>query len=132
MKRGCILTIAVYCLGAPYLAAGDVTINEIHYQPVDKTVPEEFVELHNRGKVPVDVSGWFFSSGISYTFEGGVTIEPGGYLVVARDPEFIRETYGLDEVVVGRDLARWIRIHRRHPLRFHSGPNAARFRHRWQ
>src|SRR5512139_3134187 len=49
---------------------GPVVINEIHYAPADKTVAEEFVELHNEGLDPVDLSGWRFSAGIGFEFPG--------------------------------------------------------------
>jgi hypothetical protein len=66
--------------------AGTVIINEIHYDPPDPTRLEEFVELYNLGSAQMDLSGWYFSSGIDYTFPAGTVIEPDGYLVVAQDP----------------------------------------------
>ena len=44
-----------------------------------------WVELYNRGTQTVDLSGWRFDKGISYTFPEGTTLPAGGYLVVARD-----------------------------------------------
>ena len=72
-----------------------VVINEIMYHPIDGDDGKEYVELHNPTGVDVDVSGWVFTSGISYTFEAGATIPAGGYIVVARDPARIRSIYGL-------------------------------------
>ena len=42
---------------------GAVVINEIHYQPANKTKLEEFIELHNPGAAAVDVSGWRMEDG---------------------------------------------------------------------
>lgn len=81
------------CL-ATALGAGTVVINEIHYAPVDKTVPEEFIELHNWGAETVDCSGWFFSAGVKYVFPEGALILPGGYLVIAQDPGTLAQTMG--------------------------------------
>jgi hypothetical protein len=84
----------------------DIVINEIHYHPLDGDVSREFVELFNRGGRSIDLSGWRFESGITYAFPDGVTVAPGGFLVVARDPERIRSIYGLPaDAVLGPELA---------------------------
>ncbi len=72
------------------LLSADVILSEIMYQsPTDLGVPEdtgeEFLELHNRGDAPADLLGWELSSGVRFQFPD-VTIDPGGYLVVAADP----------------------------------------------
>ena len=63
-----------------------VIINEIHYNPDLAQELVEFVELHNISDIAVDISGWQFTNGITYTFPAGTTIAAGGYLVVAEDP----------------------------------------------
>jgi hypothetical protein len=65
---------------------GPVVINEIHYDPDLKYEWVEFVELHNPGLTDVDLSGWYFDDGISFTFGAGVTLPAGGCVVVAQDP----------------------------------------------
>ncbi len=67
--------------------AARVVINEIHYDPDLKYEWVEFVELHNPGPADVDLSGWHFSDGISYTFAAGATLPAGGYAVVTQDPD---------------------------------------------
>ncbi|QJE95493.1 lamin tail domain-containing protein [Luteolibacter luteus] len=67
----------------------DIVINEICYNPPDVNVASEskqWLELHNRGVAPVDLSGWSFGSAIDYVFPAGTTLPAGGYLVVAKDP----------------------------------------------
>ncbi|MCX5638004.1 MAG: lamin tail domain-containing protein, partial [Planctomycetota bacterium] len=63
-----------------------VVINEIHYNPDVKTELVEFVELHNPTAVDVNISGWYFSDGISYKFPPGTILKAGGYIIVAQDP----------------------------------------------
>jgi hypothetical protein len=46
---------------------------------------EEWLELHNRGDVPVDLTGWTLDGGVGYGFPDGTMIHPGGYLVIAKD-----------------------------------------------
>lgn len=65
---------------------GSVVINEIHYDPDLNYEWVEFVELYNGGPAEVDLAGWSFSDGISFTFGAGATLGAGGYVVVAQDP----------------------------------------------
>ncbi|MFZ0033881.1 MAG: lamin tail domain-containing protein, partial [Sedimentisphaerales bacterium] len=63
-----------------------IIINEIHYNPDVKVELVEFVELYNAGNNAIDLSGWYFSKGIGYTFPPGATIAPYGYVVITEDP----------------------------------------------
>lgn len=72
----------------------DVVIHEIFYHPPEER-DGEFIELYNRGVEPVDVAGFRFSKGIDYTFPAGTLINPGAYLVLAEDPELLREHHGV-------------------------------------
>ena len=86
------------------LAQGDdknIVINEIMYHPPSDLEGEEFIELYNTGKTPVDLSGWKFTKGIRYTFPQGTIIEPDGYLVVCRALDEFRAAYGEDIIAVG-------------------------------
>ncbi|MBI4600902.1 MAG: lamin tail domain-containing protein [Planctomycetes bacterium] len=74
--------------------SGQVVVNEIHYAPADETVREEFVELHNAGAVPVDLSGWQLSGAADYDFPAGTAIGAGEYLVVAQDPAALAARFG--------------------------------------
>src|SRR5262245_23337671 len=84
---------AVLLLAAA-LPAGPVVVNEVHYDPPDETVPEEFVELLNWSDAPVDLSGWSLSGAVGYTFPPGVVIGPRQYLVVAQDPAALVAGFG--------------------------------------
>jgi hypothetical protein len=63
-----------------------VMINEIHYNPDLAQELVEFIELYNPSDSAIDISGWQFTNGITYTFPAGTTIAAGGYLVVTEDP----------------------------------------------
>jgi len=82
-RAGALLLLAAGLL--PAAAARDIVINEIHYDPPDSTRGEEFVELFNAGDLEVDLSGWFFSNGIDFTFPPETRMAPGSYLVIAED-----------------------------------------------
>ncbi len=86
--------------GGPKL--GDIVINEIMYAPVSLDDDEQYVELYNRGSKAVDLSGWKFIAGISFTFPSGTTLAPDHYLVVARNAAHLRTIYpslGTDTLV---------------------------------
>jgi hypothetical protein len=62
-----------------------IVINEIHYNPDLAYELVEFIELYNAGNQAVDLSGWYFSDGVSYTFPSGTTLAAGAYLVITED-----------------------------------------------
>ncbi|MBM3847552.1 MAG: hypothetical protein FJ405_14870, partial [Verrucomicrobia bacterium] len=51
---------------------------------------EEWVELFNRSQEVMDLSGWGLAGGIDYAFPNRTRLEPGHYLVIARDIEAFR------------------------------------------
>ena len=65
-------------------APTDVVINEMMFHALSDLDGDDYLELHNRGTTPVDLSGWTFS-GITLTLPAGTTIAAGGFLVVAKD-----------------------------------------------
>ncbi len=80
----------------------DIVINEIMYNPPGELGLDdyyEYLELYNNENQAVDLSGWYFSSGIDYTFDAGTTIGAGEYLVVARVPDTIAQYYGISNLV---------------------------------
>ncbi len=103
--RAAVIGTAIALLASvswrPALPAADVIINEIHYSPKDKTVREEFVEVYNDDQNVVDLSGWYFSQGIDFTFPAGTSLAPGEYLVVAEDPAVLKRLYPDVSAVVG-------------------------------
>ncbi len=96
-----VLTVGLTGLQA---ATERVAISEIMYHPVEEAAfntdgtplmelyedVHEFIELHNFSASRVFLAGWKFSSGVSFTFQAGASIEPGDYVVVAKNPERLR------------------------------------------
>ncbi|MCH8047033.1 MAG: lamin tail domain-containing protein, partial [Planctomycetes bacterium] len=75
---------------------GPVVIHEFMYNPGkgdDNNGGSEFIELMNITGAPVSLAGWHFE-GISYAFDSGVMIEPGGLVVVVPlAPDEFRATH---------------------------------------
>src|SRR5688500_6445449 len=73
----------------------EVVINEIHFDPEDKTVPLEFVELHNTAATNVSVGGWRLAGGIDFVFPAGTVIAANGFLVVAENATTLQGEFGV-------------------------------------
>ncbi len=92
LKVSGFLLLAMATMTAP--AAGQVVINEILPDPGSQYDGAEFVELHNKGAAPVDISGWIVAgteySGLcggedGWAFPALTTIPAFGYIVFAKD-----------------------------------------------
>lgn len=77
----------------------DVVIHEIHYHPADDDLGGEFIELTCVGEEGVDLTGWAFTRGITYNFPPGTRLEPGEFLVIARDPQALESHRGIAGVL---------------------------------
>ena len=83
---------------SPANAAGQVVINEFHYNSENEASLEEFIELHNPGDAPYDLSGHRLDDAVSYPFPPGTVLPAGGYLVVAQDPATLESKFGITGV----------------------------------
>ena len=52
-----------------------------------------WVELYNKGIEIVDLSGWRLAKAVSYTIPNGIVLEPDGYLVIAKDADYLKELH---------------------------------------
>lgn len=88
-------TLAAPTPGAANAAAvmPEVVIHEIMFDPISENSDDEFIELHNPGATPVDISKWKLRGEVSYTFPNPTVIQPGGYLVVAGNASYLRSRY---------------------------------------
>lgn len=80
-----------------------LTISEIMYNP--RTVNGftnrslEFIEIFNSMAIKEDLSGYRISGAVGYQFPNGTVIKPGEFLVIARDPGFVEDHYGISGVL---------------------------------
>ena len=76
----------------------NLVINEIHYHPAAPVETDgdvfEFIELYNKGTVPLRVDNLSFSRGFTYHFPSNTTIAPGAYFVLASDATQFQARYG--------------------------------------
>ena len=66
------------------IVIGNVVINELMYDPIIGTSDGQYIELYNQGTNAVNLNGWQFTSGVTFTFPN-VILAPNGYLVVAKN-----------------------------------------------
>ncbi|MEM7230633.1 MAG: lamin tail domain-containing protein [Planctomycetota bacterium] len=99
---GALLMLGALLAGTQVgLAQDGVLINEIHYEPSDKSAGHEYIELLNAGEEEADLSGWFFTEGVRFEFPDDTILPAGGYLLVGQNPAAIRSTFGGNLNVVG-------------------------------
>ena len=89
-----VLLSCMAILGLFGNAWAQVVINEILYEPSSPSAADRFVELYNTGNVAVGLSGWQLKGSIRFQFPSYTLIAPGGYLVVAQDPQGLRYKTG--------------------------------------
>lgn len=74
-----------------------LVINELHYHPAAPVGVnddlQEFIELHNRGTLPLRLDRVSFRRGFTYQFPLNTTLPAGGYLVLASDPAKFESIY---------------------------------------
>lgn len=64
----------------------------------------EWIEIYNEDPTVRDLSGYYFSNGIDFTFPPGTYLEGRSYLVVAADAAAVRALYGITNVIGDFDL----------------------------
>lgn len=96
---GAASAVTVTYTGTTGTPDGRVVINEIMYHPA--VADAEYIELYNTStQGAFDLSNYRLD-GLDYTFPGGSWIEPGGYLVLARDKAAFAQAYGSSINVFG-------------------------------
>jgi hypothetical protein len=89
-------------LGFTISAPAEVVINEIMYRPgtgYPEDTSQEYIEIYNPDAAPADLSGWAFTSGVSYTFPAATMLPAGGYLVIAANPTAVATTHSITGVL---------------------------------
>ncbi|MEL6134993.1 MAG: lamin tail domain-containing protein, partial [Bacteroidota bacterium] len=74
-----------------------LVITEIMYNPLEVGQDStEYIELFNNSASPLDVSGFSFTNGVTFTFPSGAIIGAGEYIVIAGDSAGFTNFYGCD------------------------------------
>lgn len=84
----------------------NLVINEIHYHPTAPATVDgdvfEFIELYNKGTVPLRLDNVYFSRGFTYHFPPGTTLAAGAYFVLSPDAQQFKTRYGFSPNAVMR------------------------------
>ena len=74
---------------------GNVKITEINYNDPQVGIDSlEYLEIKNLDANTIDIGGWQFTSGITYTFPSGAQILAGQYLILSRMAVNFQAFYG--------------------------------------
>ncbi len=87
-------------------SGNSILIYEVYYDTIGRDSIEEWIELYNYGNTAVDLSGWTISDNSgTYTIAQGVILQPGKYLVIARDNNGFFNLYGFNPDIADLSLA---------------------------
>ncbi len=70
-----------------------IVINEIMSKTPSGHEGGEYIELYNQSAASVDLGAWQFVEGISYSFAAGTSLGAGQYLIVSKDPDYMKANY---------------------------------------
>jgi hypothetical protein len=89
-------------VASPSVRAQNVVINEIMFHASTHNPRHQFVELFNAGTTNVDLSGWRFTKGLTFTIPGNTVLRASNYLVVAAEQQGFTNRYpGVTNYVAG-------------------------------
>jgi len=77
-------------------------ITELMYNPPSWQGDDgdfEWIEIANVGVEAVDLSGWEFLNGVTFTFPNGTSIAPDEFIVVAADTDSVMTYYGITNAI---------------------------------
>ena len=60
-------------------------INEIHFNPPENPVRQEFVEIYNPGPTEINLGGWRIGSAVDFEFPDPTFLPADGYLLIAEE-----------------------------------------------
>ncbi|MCF6136406.1 lamin tail domain-containing protein [Pseudalkalibacillus berkeleyi] len=84
----------------------ELLIQEVYYDAEGNDSVGEYLEIYNTSSQTLDISGYLLKDNYStFALPSGTTIDPGQYLVVAKDTTGFRNLFGFDPDVSGMSLA---------------------------
>jgi len=75
------------------IVIGQIVINELMYDPISGNDDDQYIELYNQGSNAIDLSGWQFTSGVTFTFPAHSIIGANGYVVVGKNTANLLANY---------------------------------------
>jgi len=55
------------------------------YDPISGNNDDQYIELYNQGTNTINLAGWQFTSGVTFTFPPNALAGPNGYVVVGKN-----------------------------------------------
>jgi len=75
------------------IVIGNIAINELMYDPISGNDDDQYIELYNQGTNPVNLAGWQFTAGVTFTFPTNASIAPNGYVVIGKSTSELFSNY---------------------------------------
>jgi CotH protein/lamin tail-like protein/chitobiase/beta-hexosaminidase-like protein/parallel beta helix pectate lyase-like protein/type IX secretion system substrate protein len=81
----------------PQTSPFELLISEINFDPHPVFDAGDWIEIHNAGNKSMDLSGWVLkgeNEDDEFIFPDHLELDPGGYLVIAEDPDSVISLHG--------------------------------------
>ncbi len=94
--RTVLLAATITTILTPLAAYGQVVITEVMYDLEGGDADREWVEIHNKGGVDIDLAGWrFYENDTNHRLENenGMILAAGARAVIADDPALFRSDW---------------------------------------
>jgi len=86
----------IACIALSCAISAQIVINEISYNPPESDMDTlEYIELYNAGTDAVDLSGYKFDEGVTYTFAAGETLEADSYYLLVERNSAMSTVFGV-------------------------------------
>ena len=86
-------------LSITFTAQSQIIVTEIMYNPPESgTDSLEYIELYNNSASTVDISGWYFTQGVTHVFPNGTSMQAGAYLTLAVNPGAVQTVFGITPI----------------------------------
>jgi hypothetical protein len=100
-KANLVLTAIFESDGSHY---ENIVINEISFNNAVATDPGDWIEIYNKGKEDIDISGWILTDSDNshqFVFAANTWVKTNEYLVVSNDLIKMEEVFGVVKNVIG-------------------------------
>ncbi|NNC94008.1 MAG: T9SS type A sorting domain-containing protein [Chitinophagales bacterium] len=105
MKNILSFVLAMVFSIASFGQASQIVITEIMYGPPNNNGGGvEYLELYNNDSVSVDMTGYFFSDGISFTFPS-LTLAVGEFVLLSNKANSFNQIYGMTALEYGGSMS---------------------------
>lgn len=98
-----LVVALIFSLGIQPIVTSQIVVSELMYHPAESDNGAEgesleYIEFYNSGSESVDLGQWYFEEGVQFVFPNETRMQPGSYLVLAKDADAVSAHYSIHNV----------------------------------